>query len=78
MWDNIVQMTKRDQIHPVIGREIDFDDLPGTLEAIGWSLGARIGELDQTRPFDIAYRVEREEFRGKSTLQARLSDFRVL
>ncbi|MEP6990871.1 MAG: single-stranded-DNA-specific exonuclease RecJ, partial [bacterium] len=47
------------------------------LEAIGWSLGARITELDVGRPFDIAYRLERDEFRGVSRLQARLSDFRV-
>ena len=48
------------------------------IEAIGWSLGGRIGELAMTRPFDIAYRLERDEFRGKSRLQARLSDFRVV
>ena len=47
------------------------------LEAIGWSLGARIKELDPSRPFDIAYRLEREEYQGVSRLQARLSDFRV-
>ena len=50
----------------------------GTLETIGWSLAPRIGELDQSRPFDIAYRLEREEFRGVSRLQARLADFRVI
>jgi single-stranded-DNA-specific exonuclease len=48
------------------------------IEAIGWSLGARIGELDVSRPFDIAYRLERDEYRGVSRLQARLSDFRVV
>ena len=47
------------------------------IEAIGWSLGARMGELDMTRTFDIAYRLKRDEFRGKVRLQARLSDFRV-
>ena len=54
-------------------------DAPGhaPIEAIGWSLGSRIGELDTTRTFDIAYRLERDEFRGVSRLQARLSDFRV-
>ena len=31
-----------------------------------------------TRTFDIAYRLERDEFRGKVRLQARLSDFRVV
>jgi single-stranded-DNA-specific exonuclease len=48
------------------------------IEAIGWSLGGRIGELDMSRPFDIAYRLERDEYRGVSRLQARLSDFRAV
>lgn len=47
------------------------------LEAIGWSLGARIGELDVRRPFDIAFRLERDEYQGVSRLQAKLADFRV-
>jgi single-stranded-DNA-specific exonuclease len=47
------------------------------LEAIGWSLGARVGELDMSRPFDIAYRLEREEYQGVSRLQAKLADFRT-
>ena len=51
-------------------------DGPDSLEAIGWSLGARIGELDVARPIDIAYRLERDEYQGKSRLQARLADFR--
>jgi single-stranded-DNA-specific exonuclease len=49
----------------------------GILEAIGWSLGARVGEIDVNRPIDIAYRLERDEYQGVSRLQARLSDFRV-
>ena len=54
-------------------------DAPGrdSIEAIGWSLGPRIGELDMSRSFDIAYRLERDEFRGKVRLQARIADFRV-
>ncbi len=49
----------------------------GPLDAIGWSLGARIAEIDVNRPLDIAYRIERDEYQGRSRLQARLSDFRV-
>ncbi|MEO6527875.1 MAG: single-stranded-DNA-specific exonuclease RecJ [Gemmatimonadaceae bacterium] len=49
----------------------------GALDAIGWSLGARIGEIDMKRPLDIAYRLERDEYQGVSRLQARLSDFRT-
>jgi single-stranded-DNA-specific exonuclease len=47
------------------------------LDAIGWSLGARIGEIDLNRPLDIAYRLERDEYQGVSRLQARLADFRT-
>ena len=52
-------------------------DTGEALDAIGWSLGARIGEIDHTRPLDIAYRLERDEYQGVSRLQARLADFRV-
>jgi NADPH2:quinone reductase len=34
IWGNILQMTKRQQIRPVVGREIAFDDVPGMLESI--------------------------------------------
>jgi single-stranded-DNA-specific exonuclease len=47
------------------------------LEAIGWSLGHRIGEIDVSRPLDIAFRLERDEYQGVSRLQAKLADFRV-
>jgi single-stranded-DNA-specific exonuclease len=47
------------------------------LDAIGWSLGARIRELDQSHAFDMLYRLERDEYQGVSRLQARLADFRV-
>jgi NADPH2:quinone reductase len=34
IWANILHMMERRQIRPVVGREIDFDDVPGMLEAI--------------------------------------------
>jgi single-stranded-DNA-specific exonuclease len=52
-------------------------DLGEPLEAIGWSLGARIRELDMARPLDIVFRLERDEYQGVSRLQAKLSDFKV-
>ncbi|MFL5618395.1 MAG: single-stranded-DNA-specific exonuclease RecJ [Gemmatimonadaceae bacterium] len=36
------------------------------LEALGWSLGHRIGEIDVNRPLDIAFRLERDDFQGVS------------
>jgi single-stranded-DNA-specific exonuclease len=56
---------------------IDLNSGEPPLDAIGWSLGSRIGELDMNRPFDIAYRLERDEYQGVSRLQAKLSDFRT-
>src|SRR5215207_11196990 len=47
------------------------------LDAIGWTLGPRIGEIDVGRPLDIAFRLERDEYQGVSRLQARLADFRA-
>jgi single-stranded-DNA-specific exonuclease len=52
-------------------------DTDQPLEAIGWSLGGRIRELDLSRPFDMVYRLERDEYQGVSRLQARLADFRT-
>jgi single-stranded-DNA-specific exonuclease len=47
------------------------------LEAIGWSLGHRVGEIDVDRPLDIVFRLERDEYQGVSRLQAKLADFRT-
>jgi single-stranded-DNA-specific exonuclease len=54
---------------------LQTDDEP--LEALGWSLGHRIGEIDVNRPLDIAFRLERDEYQGVSRLQAKLADFRA-
>jgi single-stranded-DNA-specific exonuclease len=48
----------------------------GPMDAIGWSLGPRIAEVDMSRPLDLAYRIERDEYQGVSRLQLRIADFR--
>lgn len=48
-----------------------------TLVALGWGMAPRAKELDVGMTIDIAYRLERDEYRGESRLQARLADFRV-
>ena len=48
----------------------------GPMEAVGWGLSDRSGELRAGATVDIAYKLERNEFRGKSTLQLGLVDFR--
>jgi len=46
----------------------------GELEAIGWGMAPRIGDFDVGVPVDIAFRLERDEYRGASRLQARIAD----
>jgi len=50
----------------------------GELSAIGWDMAHRARELDVTRPIDVAFRLERDEWNGESRLQARLADFAVV
>jgi single-stranded-DNA-specific exonuclease len=48
----------------------------GELEAIGWGFACRIAEFDPAISIDVAFRLERDEFRGDSRLQARIADIR--
>lgn len=48
------------------------------LAALGWGMGPRASELEEGATVDVAFRLERDEFRGESRLQARLADFRIL
>ena len=43
---------------------------------IGWEMGSRASELTMEQPFDIAFRLERDEWNGEFRLQGRLADFR--
>jgi len=46
----------------------------GELEAIGWGFAPRIAEFDPAIPLDVAFRLERDEYRGLNRLQARIAD----
>ena len=46
----------------------------GELEAIGWGFASRIAEFDTTTKVDVAFRLERDDYRGESRLQARIAD----
>ncbi len=58
------------------GVKFTVDAPQGPMEAVGWGLSDRSGELRAGSTVDIAYKLERNEFRGKSTLQLGLVDFR--
>ena len=51
----------------------------GALEAVGWGLAHRINELAAARTgtMEVAYKLDRNEFRNTSVLQAQVVDFRV-
>lgn len=49
----------------------------GSLEAIGWGLASRVGEFQPGGTVDVAFRLERDEYRGESRLQARIADIRA-
>lgn len=45
----------------------------GELEAIGWGMASLASELDMSVPFDIAYRLERDDWNGMPRLQAKIA-----
>jgi len=44
------------------------------LEAIGWGMADLAPEIRTAKALDVAFRLERDEYRGESRLQARLAD----
>jgi single-stranded-DNA-specific exonuclease len=46
------------------------------LVALGWGMAPRAPEVQQNAIIDIAFRLELDEYRGETRLQARLADFR--
>ncbi|MEO8576227.1 MAG: single-stranded-DNA-specific exonuclease RecJ [Gemmatimonadales bacterium] len=56
------------------GLKIRLSTGAGELEAIGWGMAPRIAEFDVGVPVDVAFRLERDEYKGTSRLQARIAD----
>ena len=59
------------------GLKLVLDTGTGSLEAIGWGFGPRAAEFQPGNKVDIAFRLERDEYRGESYLQARIADIRM-
>lgn len=49
----------------------------GELEAIGWGMADRATELRAGGTLDLVFRLERDEYKGVTRLQARIADFRT-
>jgi len=58
------------------GLKLVLDTGTGSLEALGWGFGPRVAEFQAGSRVDIAFRLERDEYRGESYLQARIADLR--
>lgn len=59
------------------GLKLTLDTGTGSLDAIGWGFGPRAPEFQPGSKVDIAFRLERDEYRGESYLQARIADIRA-
>ena len=59
------------------GLKLVLDTGTGSLDAIGWGLAERAAEFQPGTKVDIAFRLERDEYRGESYLQARIADVRL-
>ncbi len=46
------------------------------IDAVAWGMAERAGELGEGAMLDIVYKLERNEYRGRTTLQLGLADFR--
>jgi single-stranded-DNA-specific exonuclease len=58
------------------GLRLSIENGTSALEAVGWGLAPRASSLDVARPIDLAFRLERDEYRGVSKLQLKIADFR--
>lgn len=59
------------------GLKLTLDTGTGSLDAVGWGFGPRAPEFQPGSKVDIAFRLERDEYRGESYLQARIADIRA-
>lgn len=59
------------------GLKVVFTQGSDAITAIGWGMEPRRAELTEGATYDVAFKLERDEYRGVSRLQARLIDFRA-
>jgi len=59
------------------GLKVVLDTGTGSLDALGWGFAHRAAEFQAGSKVDVAFRLERDEYRGESYLQARIADIRL-
>ena len=67
-----VRLAERPRVVAKDALKLRLDTPGGGLEAIGWGLAWLAPELDPGVALDVAYRLERDEYRGESRLVAKL------
>jgi single-stranded-DNA-specific exonuclease len=58
------------------GLKLSIESARGDLDAIGWGLAPRAATFTTARTFELAFKLERDEYRGVSRLQLRVADVR--
>jgi single-stranded-DNA-specific exonuclease len=58
------------------GLKIEFQQGNDRITALGWGMGYRREEIRESESYDVAFKLERDDYRGLPRLQARLIDFR--
>ena len=59
------------------GLKLALDTGTGSLEALGWGLADRAAEFQPGAKVDVAFRLERDDYRGETYLQARIADIKA-
>ena len=59
------------------GLKFELQQGSDVISAVGWGMAPRRGELREHDAYDVAFKLERDEYRGASRLQARVIDFRA-
>jgi hypothetical protein len=71
-----VRIAARPRILKGEGLKVTLEQDGATIDAIGWGMAWHAPALAEGTVVDIASRLERDDYRGEHTLQARLADIR--
>ncbi len=71
-----VRIGSRPRILKGDGLKVRLEQDGATIDAIGWGMAWQAPQLSEGTVVDVAYRLERDDYRGEQTLQARLCDVR--
>ncbi|MEO5588103.1 MAG: single-stranded-DNA-specific exonuclease RecJ [Gemmatimonadaceae bacterium] len=76
LFSRSVELASRPRLIGRDGIKLRLSTGSGEIDAVGWGMAKRIDEFDGLTHVDVAFRLEREEFRGVSRLQARIVDIK--